>query len=88
MPDALCFAELGTSIPVAGATYHYILYAYGDMAGFLVAWACTVIVVPAGNALSAITLGTYLADFVIPGQCAPPWEAIQLFAILTVCKCL
>ena len=85
---ALCYVELGTFLPRAGGTYQYILHAYGDMAGFLVAWASIVILEPAGNALLAITLGTYISDYVIPGDCAPPREAIQLLAIVTVSEFL
>ncbi|XP_038059577.1 b(0,+)-type amino acid transporter 1-like isoform X1 [Patiria miniata] len=81
---ALCYVELGTVLPRAGGTYQYILHAYGDLAGFVVSWAYVVILKPASAALVSITLGTYISDYVIPGDCAPPNEAIQLFAILSV----
>ncbi|XP_022100691.1 b(0,+)-type amino acid transporter 1-like [Acanthaster planci] len=81
---ALCYVELGIVIPKAGGTYQYILHAYGDFAGFLVSWATVVIIRPAGAAQIAITLGTYISDYAIPGDCAPPKESIQLFSIMAV----
>ncbi|XP_038059916.1 b(0,+)-type amino acid transporter 1-like [Patiria miniata] len=81
---AMCFAELGAVVPLAGGPYQYALHAYGNLPGFMVAWSLVVIMMPAGVAMTAITLGTYTSDYVIPGDCAPPREAIQLFAILSV----
>ena len=81
---AMCFAELGAVIPRAGGPYQYILHAYGNLAGFMVSWSTVVVLIPSSTALLAITLGTYVSDYVIPGNCAPPREAIQLFAILIV----
>ncbi|XP_022104479.1 b(0,+)-type amino acid transporter 1-like [Acanthaster planci] len=81
---ALCYVELGTVIPKAGGTYQYILHAYGDFAGFLVSWATVVIMNPSGSALVSITFGTYVAGYIIPGDCEPPKEAVRLIATLAV----
>ncbi|XP_038059587.1 b(0,+)-type amino acid transporter 1-like [Patiria miniata] len=80
----MCFAELGAVVPLAGGPYQYVLHAYGNLPGFMVAWSLVVIMKPGSVALTAITLGTYISDYVVAGDCAPPREAVQLFAILTV----
>ena len=81
---ALCFAELGTLVPKSGGNYTYVLMAFGDLAGFMVVWAFAVIIKPCGIALSTLTLSTYVIDYIIPGDCAPPMAAVQLFAIVTI----
>ena len=58
---ALCVAELGTSLPVAGGWYVYARRAFGDTAGLTVGWVdwighCT------GLAWVAITVGEYSHD--------------------------
>src|SRR6187399_137945 len=35
---ALCYLELGTMMPHAGADYHYLKRAWGPAAGFLYGW--------------------------------------------------
>ena len=84
---SLCYAELGALFPTSGGTYIYTLYAFGNLMGFLVVWMTTIITIPSSVALLAITFGTYVVDYVIPGDCAPPATAVKLFAILTVSKC-
>ncbi|XP_033635937.1 b(0,+)-type amino acid transporter 1-like [Asterias rubens] len=81
---SLCYAELGALFPTSGGTYIYTLYAFGNLMGFLVVWMTTIITIPSSVALLAITFGTYVVDYVIPGDCAPPATAVKLFAILTV----
>lgn len=77
---ALCFAELGTSIESSGGEYTYIRLAYGPLTSFLYLWVTVTIIMPCGNAITALTFANYiLQPFYI--DCLPPVMAIRLFAI-------
>lgn len=77
---ALCFAELGTSIESSGGEYTYIRLAYGPLASFLYLWVTVTIIMPCGNAITALTFANYvLQPFYI--DCLPPQNAIRLLAV-------
>lgn len=88
---ALCMAELGTSIPDSGGDYSYIKMAYGDLTSFLYLWVTVLIILPASNALAALTFANYvIKPFFV--ACDPPSDAVRLFAfsiifILTWVNC-
>ncbi|XP_076283967.1 Y+L amino acid transporter 2-like isoform X1 [Lasioglossum baleicum] len=88
---ALCYAELGTMIPKSGGDYAYISDAFGPFPAFLYLWVAFFILVPTGNAITALTFAEYILQPVWPG-CVPPYEAVRLLAavitcILTVINC-
>lgn len=77
---ALCFAELGTSVESSGGEYTYIRLAYGPLASFLYLWVTVTIIMPCGNAITALTFANYvLQPFYI--DCLPPQNAIRLLAV-------
>jgi L-type amino acid transporter 5 len=80
---ALCMAELGTSIPDSGGDYSYIKMAYGDCTSFLYLWVTVLIILPASNALAALTFANYvIKPFFV--DCDPPAQAVRLFAFAII----
>ena len=67
---ALVFAQLARLAPVAGGPYAYTRMAFGDFAGFLVAWVYW-LSVWSGNAAIAVAFVGYLDPF-IPGLVRDP----------------
>lgn len=81
---ALCYAELGTSIPKSGGDYAYIIEAFGPLPAFLFLWVALVIIVPAGNAITALTFANYILEPFF-SNCAPPANTVRLLAALVIC---
>uniref|UniRef100_A0A182QT17 Amino acid permease/ SLC12A domain-containing protein n=1 Tax=Anopheles farauti TaxID=69004 RepID=A0A182QT17_9DIPT len=84
MVGALCYAELGTMIPKSGGDYAYIGEAFGPLPAFLYLWVALLILVPAGNAITAITFAQYLLQPLWP-TCEPPYESVRLLAAVITC---
>lgn len=81
---SLTFFHAGTMIPKSGGDYAYINHAFGPLPGFLYLWVALLVLVPTGNAITALTFAQYLLQPVWP-TCAPPYEAVQLLAAIITC---
>ncbi|KAJ6645365.1 Y+L amino acid transporter 2 [Pseudolycoriella hygida] len=84
MVGALCYAELGTMIPKSGGDYAYIGVAFGPLPAFLYLWVALLILVPTGNAITALTFAQYLLQPFWP-TCDAPIEAVRLLAAVITC---
>ncbi|KAG6462811.1 hypothetical protein O3G_MSEX013480 [Manduca sexta] len=84
MIGALCYAELGTMIPKSGGDYAYIGEAFGNLPAFLYLWGALFILVPTGNAITALTFAEYILKPLWP-ECHPPTAAISLIAAIITC---
>lgn len=84
MIGALCYAELGTMIPKSGGDYAYIMEAFGPLPAFLYLWVALFVLVPTGNAITAITFAQYILQPLWP-TCEPPYIAVRLLAATTTC---
>lgn len=81
---ALCYAELGTMIPQSGGDYAYILTTFGPLPAFLYLWSALIIIMPAGNAITALTFSNYVLEPFYP-ECDPPDSAVRLLAAIIIC---
>lgn len=82
---ALCYAELGTTMPQSGGEYIYIKEAFGDILGFIGLWINFVLICPVGIAASNLIFSTYLLKPFFP-DCEVPEAALQLLAALLICE--
>ncbi|CAG7822457.1 unnamed protein product [Allacma fusca] len=84
LTGAMCFAELGTSIPGSGGTYLYLKKAYGPIPAFLFLWVTVLISAPCGMAVLSLTFAKYVTQVFFPIGCVLPESALQLLAVSTV----
>lgn len=82
---ALCYAELGTMILKSGADYAYIGEAFGSLPSFLYLWVALVVIIPAGNAITALTFANYILEPIFSCD-EMPQEAVHIFAALCISK--
>jgi basic amino acid/polyamine antiporter, APA family len=80
---ALVFARLARFQPASGGPYAYTRLAYGDLAGFLVAWGYWISVWCANAALAVAFVG-YLDPFVPSIVRSPPRAALLAVALIWV----
>ncbi|XP_063841154.1 Y+L amino acid transporter 2-like isoform X3 [Scylla paramamosain] len=81
---ALCYAELGTSIPKSCGDYAYINAGFGSLPAFLFLWAANLIFVPTTNAIMALAFAKYVVQPFFP-NCDLPDDAVRLIAALSIC---
>ena len=82
---AMCYAELGTAIPKSGADYAYIFEAFGPLPAFLFLWVALLVIIPTGNAITALTFAYYILQPFFP-DCDPPDSAVRILAALAICE--
>ena len=80
----VCVFDAGTMIPRSGGDYAYINEAFGPLPAFLYLWVALFVLVPTGNAITALTFAQYILQPAWP-TCEPPYEAVRLLAALITC---
>ena len=80
----LRFFCTGTTIPKSGGDYAYILEAFGGLPAFLYLWVALFIIIPAGNAITALTFAEYILQ-PIYGPCPLPYDSVRLLAAAVLC---
>jgi APA family basic amino acid/polyamine antiporter len=72
LAGALCYGELGASIPKAGGEYAYLHRAFGPLPAFLSGWISLIVGFSAPIAAAAIAFAAYLA-----GGDSTPWFTFE-----------
>lgn len=71
-------------IPKSGGDYAYLNEAFGPLLAFLYMWSAFIVIMPTGNAVTAITFAQYLLQpFWM--ECHPPLEVVRLLAAVIIC---
>ncbi|XP_062337305.1 large neutral amino acids transporter small subunit 2 isoform X1 [Osmerus eperlanus] len=76
---ALCYAELGVTIPKSGGDYSYVNDIFGGLAGFLRLWIAVLVIYPTNQAVVALTFSNYILQPLFP-SCLPPEGGLRLLA--------
>ncbi|XP_026518421.1 large neutral amino acids transporter small subunit 2-like, partial [Terrapene carolina triunguis] len=76
---ALCYAELGVTIPKSGGDYSYVKDIFGGLAGFLRLWIAVLVIYPTNQAVIALTFANYVLHPLFP-TCLAPEGGLRLLA--------
>lgn len=76
---ALCYAELGVTIPKSGGDYSYVKDIFGGLAGFLRLWIAVLVIYPTNQAVIALTFANYVLHPLFP-TCLVPEGGLRLLA--------
>ncbi|KAL7876439.1 hypothetical protein AOLI_G00114020 [Acnodon oligacanthus] len=76
---ALCYAELGVTIPKSGGDYSYVKDIFGSLAGFLRLWIALLVIYPTNQAVIALTFSNYVLQPLYP-SCFAPESGLRLLA--------
>jgi basic amino acid/polyamine antiporter, APA family len=79
---ALCYSELGASLPRSGGEYNFLSYIFHPLPGFLSGWVSATVGFAAPVALAGIALGKYSAGF-MPGT-NPSMIAVSTIVLITL----
>uniref|UniRef100_A0A9J7X8W8 Solute carrier family 7 member 8a n=1 Tax=Cyprinus carpio carpio TaxID=630221 RepID=A0A9J7X8W8_CYPCA len=82
---ALCYAELGVTIPKSGGDYSYVKDIFGGLAGFLRLWIAVLVIYPTNQAVIALTFSNYVLQPLFP-TCFPPENGLRLLAAICLCE--
>uniref|UniRef100_A0A8C8YZ21 Solute carrier family 7 member 8 n=1 Tax=Prolemur simus TaxID=1328070 RepID=A0A8C8YZ21_PROSS len=82
---ALCYAELGVTIPKSGGDYSYVKDIFGGLAGFLRLWIAVLVIYPTNQAVIALTFSNYVLQPLFP-TCFPPESGLRLLAAICLCN--
>lgn len=83
MCAALCYTELGTTIPESGGEFIYILRIYGPLPAFFAAFTFIIVVKPMGIAAMGFSIAEYVLSIVYP-DCHPPPLLLKFTAASTI----
>uniref|UniRef100_A0A1A8EM34 Large neutral amino acids transporter small subunit 2 n=1 Tax=Nothobranchius korthausae TaxID=1143690 RepID=A0A1A8EM34_9TELE len=78
---ALCYAELGVTIPKSGGDYSYVKDIFGGLAGFLRLWIAVLVIYPTNQAVIALTFSNYVLQPLFP-TCFPPESGLRILAAI------
>nr|XP_032659242.1 large neutral amino acids transporter small subunit 2 [Chelonoidis abingdonii] len=76
---ALCYAELGVTIPKSGGDYSYVKDIFGGLAGFLRLWIAVLVIYPTNQAVIALTFANYVLHPLFP-TCLAPEGGLRVLA--------